>query len=607
MSFSILYATETGTSEDLASLFARHLLLCDCKLDYYGAFDEQGSSFLATVPTTPTPASVLIMFISTTGKGNIPKSADQTWSFLKQRSLPPDHFKGQRYVVFGLGDMSYGAGNYCRAARLFEARLEQLGATRAVEGFFVDTRLADVGQMYQVWRQRLDQVYGLKECLTQLPPRVMLREAPSGQLASNQTRSMSLLDNNAECVSNLRLTPTSHFQNVCHVTIALDGGPSEKDIALGDVATIWPQNSPQKIDKLVKYLGLDPKELVQVCISPQRPDCSSNLKRLDGQTVLVWDLLARTVDLERPPSQSAFAVLASLDHRVPLSPMFKEKLLEISTDYDLYLDYAWRPKRTPLEVLQDFDLRLSKELLFEYFEVMKPRMFSLAGIKQQDDPLSTDNPKTLIELCVAEVEYKTVLAAMRHGLASQFICSLAPNTKFMAGIAKGSLPPISPQDRWCIFVAAGTGIAPARSMLSRHPNRARCWLVHGCRNLEMDALYREEFEGMRLGKYTVAGSRDIPPALSTTMDAPSDYRKQIQESLRLGPKDKVYVHHILKHESAAVKEWILEHGAAVYVTGNKNLPGNVQTVIDEIIAGSLENEQQRPQGGSKYEVYSETW
>ena len=46
-----------------------------------------------------------------------------------------------------------------------------------------------------------------------------------------------------------------------------------------------------------------------------------------------------------------------------------EKLLELSVEEGEYLEYVWRPKRTILEILKDFQptLRIEIERIFQVF------------------------------------------------------------------------------------------------------------------------------------------------------------------------------------------------------------------------------------------------
>jgi sulfite reductase alpha subunit-like flavoprotein len=50
---------------------------------------------------------LVILVISTTGQGEIPKNAKVFWKRLLSKKLPPTVFKSVRFTTFGLGDSSY--------------------------------------------------------------------------------------------------------------------------------------------------------------------------------------------------------------------------------------------------------------------------------------------------------------------------------------------------------------------------------------------------------------------------------------------------------------------------------------------------------------------
>lgn len=128
----------------------------------------------------------------------------------------------------------------------------------------------------------------------------------------------------------------------------------------------------------------------------------------------------------------------------------KEKLIEFSSmegQEELY-SYINRPRRTILEVLQDFPhatSKLSLNFLFEIFQPMKQRPFSIAS-----SVLSNR-----LDILVAVVEYKTKLKATRKGLCSNFLKTLKPGDKVPALIKNGSFKVPKDEDVPIIMVGPG--------------------------------------------------------------------------------------------------------------------------------------------------------
>lgn len=170
----------------------------------------------------------------------------------------------------------------------------------------------------------------------------------------------------------------------------------------------------------------------------------------------------------------------------------REKLLELSTpegQEDLFT-YANRPRRNILEVLRDFHKATSKlniPLLFEIFQFIKTRSFSIASCPEHGK----------LDLLVAVVEYKTMLAKPRLGLCSNWLKRLHCGDEIQAVIKKGTfkIPNDEEFSTPIAMVGPGTGLAPFRSLLlqklyyykrqSKVPQYPYT-LFFGCRGEQMD-------------------------------------------------------------------------------------------------------------------------
>lgn len=87
------------------------------------------------------------------------------------------------------------------------------------------------------------------------------------------------------------------------------------------------------------------------------------------------------------------------------------------------------------QVLHDFHKSTSKltlEVIFELFSMIKPRSFSIASS-------SLPSHGHCIELLVAVVNYNTILKKPRLGLASNWLKDLKIGNKFYGWIKQGTL------------------------------------------------------------------------------------------------------------------------------------------------------------------------
>lgn len=191
-------------------------------------------------------------------------------------------------------------------------------------------------------------------------------------------------------------------------------------------------------------------------------------------------------ELNAVPRQRTFKLL-SLNCDDELE---KEKLLEFSSaegQEDLFT-YANRPRRNIIEVLRDFHKATSKlnlQLLFEIFEFIKTRSFSIASCPEHNK----------LDLLVAVVQYKTILAKLRMGLCSNWLKQLKCGAEIQAVIKKSTFKIPSNLTTPIVMVGPGTGLAPFRSLLLQRQHQLKDqsnWqsfpftLFFGCRGEKLD-------------------------------------------------------------------------------------------------------------------------
>lgn len=194
-------------------------------------------------------------------------------------------------------------------------------------------------------------------------------------------------------------------------------------------------------------------------------------------------------DLNAIPRPRAFKLLSvNCDDELE-----KEKLLELSSpegQADLFA-YANRPRRTILEVLRDFHKAASKltiQMMFELFQFIKTRSFSIASCPEYGK----------LDLLVAIVKYKTILAQPREGLCSNWMKLLNAGDEIQAVIKTGTfrIPNDENLATPIVMVGPGTGLAPFRSLLlqklcrlkHQKPNALNYpfTLFFGCRGEQLD-------------------------------------------------------------------------------------------------------------------------
>ncbi|XP_058813460.1 NADPH-dependent diflavin oxidoreductase 1 [Topomyia yanbarensis] len=576
---TILYGSQSGTAQDLAEQIWR-----DSKLYHLGgsvsAMDDYDISRLIE-------ERFVVFVCSTYGQGEEPDNMKRFWKFLLRKCLPTDSLRGMHFGVLGLGDSRYPKFNY--VAKRLHKRLQQLGAGALLPAGLCDEQ-HDLGYgavfmpwISDFWKKLMEVIpipVGLRK-LNESPREYRWNvEKTTEPLVVEERFDMyarTKVDNVfvSEVEDNRRTTTEDHFQDVRLITFPKRNGIWKP----GDVVYVRPHNSPEDVSRLFELFldhNLDwHKETVVL------------LKEIDSEMPvpavlnrpLSFEILAQQYwDLSAIPRARAFAVLA----RTCTDELEREKLKELSSyegQEELYA-YANRPRRTILELLQDFPhacSALSLAALFELFQPIKPRAFSIAS--------SAASGK--LQILVAVIEYKTKLKQPRRGLCSNWLKRLQPGDSLRMWTRKGTfvLPTVTTVP--IVMVGPGTGLAPFRAVLQEREllleprKNGPLVLFFGCRNAKADFHCEEDLrrmEGSGILTLFCAFSRD--------------------------QEDKIYVQHILRTQTDLLRKLLLEQNGLFLVSGSsKNMPEAVREALGEAIGSSLYVEEMMK--NDRYQ--EETW
>ncbi|KAI1179445.1 hypothetical protein F4777DRAFT_534347 [Nemania sp. FL0916] len=324
---------------------------------------------------------------------------------------------------------------------------------------------------------------------------------------------------------NTRLTPGSHWQDVRLLTLRIWPNPSSNDVPdaivvnPGDSIVIYPKNFPRDVQALIDLMGWGEVSDRPFRHVPHGDDLPCRTPRnctpLENSTLR--ELLIHNYDITCIPRRTFFTQIAMYTQ----DPTHKERLREFADPghSDEFWDYTSRPRRSILEVLQDFpSVRVPYQHIPSVFPVIRGREYSLANTGYSHyDPRNPDD--IILQLVVALVKYKTVLRKTRQGLCSRYIASLKPDTPICITRRANVVPRDAEKPSIPILaIAAGTGIAPIRSLfheraavekLKGSGQRAESVLFYGGRNKDADFYFEEEWERFGI-KVVTAFSRDQP-------------------------------------------------------------------------------------------------
>ena len=380
---------------------------------------------------------------------------------------------------------------------------------------------------------------------------------------------------------NQRLTPSKHWQDVRHLTFSSALSASYEP---GDILTIYPKNFPDDVDHFLSIMHWTDIANRPIQCTLVEPVLGSNKEAppLPGlqasQTTTLRTLLTEHLDFTAIPRRSFFSTIAHFTQH----PMHKERLLEFTKpEYiDELYDYTTRPRRSILEVLQEFEsVRIPWQWAISVLPELRGRQFSIAsGGKLKCD---ADN-RTCFELLVAIVKYKTVIKKIREGVCTRYLAALPTGAQLAVTLQKGGLGIMKKEAKHpVIMIGPGTGVAPMRSLIwerlqwaeqtiqSHVSNGSGSFenentvgenlLFFGCRNHGADYFFQDEWA-------TIMGRTSL----------------QVFTAFSRDQSQKIYVQDLIKKQRDLVFRLLYKCGGILYVCGSSGkMPKAVRASLVE--------------------------
>lgn len=317
----------------------------------------------------------------------------------------------------------------------------------------------------------------------------------------------------ATITSNERVTPTTHWQDVRHLKFEI---PQVHSYQPGDVLTIYPKNFPSDVSQFLECMNWTSVADVPLRFTPSSPSISSSsnlpVRNLDTSvTITLRQLLTNHLDIISIPRRSFFAQLA----HYTTDEFHKARLLEFTDPQyiDELYDYTTRPRRSILEVLQEFEsVKIPWQRVCSIIPTLRGRQFSIASAM---NPSAELEGKTQIELLIAIVKYKTVIKRIRQGVATRYIASFTPGQEITVTLSQGGLGVSKEEmENPVVMIGPGTGVAPMRSLIYQRmiwreqlkqaqnghvqeQEMVKDLLFFGCRNAESDYFFKDEWAQLR--------------------------------------------------------------------------------------------------------------
>ena len=319
---TILYATESGNSERLASDMAKAARKVGLKPSIIDMADLDVAT-LASVRR-------LVVVAATWGEGDPPARAIRAYGELMGEAAP--RLDGVLFSVLALGDTAYA--DFCGIGQALDARLEALGGKRVADrvdcdldfaepaGRWIEIALKALAPAEEVGRSRVIAVdFGVKA-------------DSSADLGSVE----------AEITERINLNSSQSEKETIHLELGFDGAaPPYKP---GDSLDIYPENDAAYVDDLLQAAGLASDTALRAELMTGRDVTTLSLKSLESYAATTGHPQVK-------------ALLESGDAR------------------------AWIAGRQLIDLLQRFPMTLSADQLRQVTRPLAPRAYSIASSRSE--------------------------------------------------------------------------------------------------------------------------------------------------------------------------------------------------------------------------------
>ncbi|MCC2333130.1 bifunctional nitrate reductase/sulfite reductase flavoprotein subunit alpha [Cellulomonas wangsupingiae] len=526
---TVLWASQTGTAEEVAGLVARRLAGAG-RTPRVVAMDDA----LDDLPRS----GDLVLVTSTFGDGDAPDNGAALWELLADPEAPS--FEGARFAVLALGDPSYD--RFCGHGRRLDGRLAELGGQRLLPR--LDRAPGDdeaVGAWLDVLVVALTpDAAGPATASAVATDRAPVRTSPvlppqpaaAGAAAdAGPPRATRARPGAARIVVNRRLGAPGSGKEVRQVVLDTTGSPLPLTYRAGDAVAVHPVNTGPLVELWLARTGLSGDEAVT----------------LDGARRPLADALRTDLDLTRPATPLLRFVAdrsADPDLRRLLGPGHRDTLR------------TWLWGRQVVDVVAG--VRADAQAWVDVLPRLQPRQYSISSSPHADPDR--------IAMTVGVVRYSGPAGDPRAGVCSAYLADAADGAQLAVHVQPsahfhlpedGSVP--------VVMVGPGTGVAPFLGFLAERRARAATgpgWLFFGERHAATDFWYREELAELQaqgvLTRLDTAFSRD--------------------------QRTTVYVQDRMREQGARLWSW-LEQGAHVYVCGDAaRMAADVDRALRDVVA-----------------------
>ncbi|XP_022249354.1 nitric oxide synthase, inducible-like [Limulus polyphemus] len=577
---TILYATETGKSENFAHHLGRLLensfnVRVLCMEDYKAEELAQ--------------ESLLVVISSTFGSGEPPDNGKHFWKHLSEKKkINFEDLSHIKFGVFALGSSQYPT--FCSFGKNIDETLATLHAERLLAVGLGD-ELQGQEQTFSNWAKEFYQVacnsYTLTAKDTSL---VSLESANEWNPEKFRTTVVDGVFNDLcegltkihkKKVQPYRVTSRARLQHNNSerqtILVRLDIQKSQDfTYEPGDHLSVFPTNSINIVNRIMSRLNpADRSERNVVQVETLVVDRWQPYQRLPPSTLRT--ALSRYLDITTPPSIRVLKLLSAM----ATNKEDQNRLGVLCEDVKEY--ESWKKFKYPTfaDVLEEFpSIHMTTVFLLTQLPLLQPRYYSISS--------SPAFAKSEIHLTVSLVKFRTKdgKGPVRVGVCTSYLDSLPEQETpcFIRNAQNFHMP--ADRSLPIIMVGAGSGIAPFRSFWQQREmeiqvqekkelnnnevplNCGKMVLIFGCRQFGVDSIYENETSRLV--------SKGVLHKVYYALSREPGHKKK-------------YVQDVLKEKKKMVIKF-LSLGGHVYVCGDAVMADGVRKAVKDILRSTMSEE-----------------
>jgi sulfite reductase (NADPH) flavoprotein alpha-component len=255
---TIVYATESGNSEQLASDMAKAARKLNLKPSVIDMADLEMSDL--------TKAKRIVVIAATWGEGDPPGRAVRAYGELMGDAAP--RLDGVQFGVLALGDTAYA--DFCGVGKKIDERLEALGGKRVADRVDCDLDFAEpAGNWIETALKALAPAQDAGASNRVIAVDFGSKPAPAADLGPVEAEISELID----------LNSSQSDKETYHLELSFDGAaPQYKP---GDSLDLYPENDPAYVDDLLKLAGLSSDAALRAELIKSRDVTTLSLKSVE--------------------------------------------------------------------------------------------------------------------------------------------------------------------------------------------------------------------------------------------------------------------------------------------------------------------------------------